>query len=483
MAKQLFNSSEKSNFILNLTEEKYAKMASFGMLSALFTTSVATAIPVIAHDSGLYVLSAAGLAVSGVICMIIAIIALMKKYISGKLIFPACAFGAMLVWGVISLINSFDKGISLYGYNGRGEGLLAIAFYGCFFITAASLRRDKAFSTVINGLVGVGILNSVFGLIQIFTGKLSHYRMISIEIQANAASGLSQSPLFLAMTLTFSLTAALIAFVCTKEKAKKLIYIASACLFSFVMMFTYSFIGICGAAFAVIAAVVIVFAAKANKANLLAPLAVIVPAAAAVIIVNAGIIGTLDSYRLYDGRILWFADAYYRVSASGAPDSNKVDIDDTYDVYYTLNRKTSNIISQHKLTGTGPDQLVFPQLYTYGDYVPEDGEVSVESVVIQNSGTFDKVYNEYLYTAATRGVPSLIALIAVLLPVLFIGYKNSKAGDWRRKCIFVLTLGGMLIFFIGCSNTAFAPMFWTLAGCSVAQIAAPEKKEEPEKAE
>ena len=75
MAKQLFNSSEKSNFILNLTEEKYAKMASFGMLSALFATSAATAIPVIAHDSGLYVLSAAGLAVSGVICMIIAIIA------------------------------------------------------------------------------------------------------------------------------------------------------------------------------------------------------------------------------------------------------------------------------------------------------------------------------------------------------------------------------------------------------------------------
>lgn len=483
MAKQLFNSSEKSNFILNLTEEKYAKMASFGMLSALFATSAATAIPVIAHDSGLYVLSAAGLAVSGVICMIIAIIALMKKYISGKLVFPVSAFGAMLAWGVISLINSFDKGISLYGYNGRGEGLLAIAFYGCFFITAASLRRDKAFSTVINGLVGVGILNSVFGLIQIITGKLSHFRMIALEIQANAAAGLSQSPLFLAMTLTLSLTAALIAFVCTKEKAKKLIYIASACLFSFVMMFTYSFIGICGAAFAVIAAVVIVFAAKVNKANLVAPLAVIVPAAAAVLIVNSGIIGTLDSYRLYDGRILWFADAYYRVSASGAPDSKKVDIDDTYDVYYTLNRKTSNIISQHKLTGTGPDQLVFPQLYTYGDYVPEDGEVSVESVVIQNSGTFDKVYNEYLYTAATRGIPSLIALIAVLLPVLFIGYKNSKAGDWRRKCIFVLTLGGMLIFFIGCSNTAFAPMFWTLAGCSVAQIAAPEKKEEPEKAE
>ena len=162
MAKQLFNSSESSNFILNLTEEKYAKMASFGMLSALFTTSVATAIPVIAHDSGLYILSAAGLALSGVVCMIIAIIALMKKYVSGKLVFPVCAFGAMLIWGVISLINSYDTGIAFYGYNGRGEGLLAIAFYGCFFVTAATLRRGNVFGTVIKGLVGVGLLNSLF---------------------------------------------------------------------------------------------------------------------------------------------------------------------------------------------------------------------------------------------------------------------------------------------------------------------------------
>ncbi len=32
MAKQLFNSSEKSNFILNLTEEKYSNLASFGIM-------------------------------------------------------------------------------------------------------------------------------------------------------------------------------------------------------------------------------------------------------------------------------------------------------------------------------------------------------------------------------------------------------------------------------------------------------------------
>ena len=111
MAKEIFHTSEKSNFILNLTEEKYSKLASFGLLAALFTTSLATAIPVIVHDS-MHELSAAGLAVSGVICMILALIALIKKYVSGKLVFPVCAFAAMLLWGIVSLANSYDAGIS-----------------------------------------------------------------------------------------------------------------------------------------------------------------------------------------------------------------------------------------------------------------------------------------------------------------------------------------------------------------------------------
>ena len=111
MAKEIFHTSEKSNFILNLTEEKYAKLASYGLLAALFTTSLATAIPVITSES-LFELTSAGLAVSGVICMILALIALIKKYVSGKLVFPVCAFAAMLLWGVVSLINSYDVGIS-----------------------------------------------------------------------------------------------------------------------------------------------------------------------------------------------------------------------------------------------------------------------------------------------------------------------------------------------------------------------------------
>lgn len=461
MAKQLFNSSEKSNFILNLTEEKYSRLASIGLLSAFFTTSIMTAIPLIVGTQ-IFALSAIGLAVSGVICMIVALIGAIKKYISKKSLIPVCAFGFMLLWGIISSVLSYDLNIAFYGYTGRGEGLLAIIFYACFFCTAVSVKREKTATTLIYGLIGAGLLNSVFGFIQIFTGELSNYRMVSMEIQVNAASGLAQSPLFLAMLLTLSLTAALMGFIFLEKKSGKIFCIISACIFSFVMMFTYSLIGICGIVFAMISAVTAVFVMKSKKVNLLSVLSAIIPAVLAVVIVQCGLIGNITQYRLYDGRILWFADSYYRLSASGNYNFKVVDIDDTADVYYHLNRKAINIAESHALTGTGPEQLVFPQLYTFGS-VGENGELS--DIISENIGTFDKVYNEYIYTAATRGIPSAVALVVILISVLVIGFRRFRKNKrWQSLCILMLTVGGVLLFLIGCSNICYSAVFWSVAG-------------------
>ena len=132
-----------------------------------------------------------------------------------------------------------------------------------------------------------------------------------------------------------------------------------AALFSFVMMYTYSFIGFCGLAFALIAAVAAVFALKAPKKKLISIPVSIAAAAGAIALVFAGAIGSIDSYRLYDGRILWWADGYMRAAASGNFDSRVIDIDDTYDVYSYMNSRAMDVIENNALTGTGPDQLAF----------------------------------------------------------------------------------------------------------------------------
>lgn len=481
MAKQLFNSSENTNFILNMTEEKYSKLASFGLISAMVLVSAMTAVPEFAGDNGLYSLAAAGLSVAGVVCMILAIIAAMKKYISGKMLLPVCTMGIMVLWGAVSLINSYDKAVGFYGYSGRGEGLLAIIFYFCFFLTAASLKKEKALDTVLKGAVAAGLLNAVFGIVQTFSGHFNAYRKISVSTIGNAASGLAQSPLFLAMMLSISVTAAVTAAVVTDNKKFRIFCIASAAVMSFTMMFTYSLIGICGLAFAAVAAVITVFAVKAPKIRLASLLALAAPACAAVLIVNAGAVGDLKSYQLHDGEILWWADSFYRLSASGAPDNSRVDISNTSDVYYYLNSKTMNIISGAPLTGTGPEQLVFPQLYT--NKGANGAELTeLEDIVMNNTGTFDKVYNEYLYTAATRGIPSALALGATILASLFIGFKNvRRKKSWTSICFFMMTLCGTVIFFVGCSNIAFAPFFWTAAGASCAELMSDKAEREAAK--
>ena len=173
MPKTIFHSSEKSNFILNMTEEQFSKLASRGLAIAMLMTPLFTLVPEIT-DKASYAFSAGGLVAGGVIAMIIAIIALMKKYISKRFIIPMGAMLIMELWGVFSLIKGVDLGISFYGFPERGEGLLALIFYFCFFVSASALKRESAVKTVIDGVVGVGLLNSIVGLIQIFSGQLSH---------------------------------------------------------------------------------------------------------------------------------------------------------------------------------------------------------------------------------------------------------------------------------------------------------------------
>lgn len=460
MSKQLFNSSENSNFILNMTEEKYSQLASYGLSLACFTTAVFAVIPEII-DTLSYSIVSGGLAISGVVCMILALIGIMKKYVNLKKNVPLWAFAFMIIWGIIALINSYSVSVSFYGFSGRGEGLLAIIFYAGFFITAMSIKRKKAVNIVINSIISAGLLHSIISLVQIFTGKLSHYRHAALTTKINAASGLAQSPIFLAMFLTLALTASLVTAVISKRKKRRIFCIISSCLFSFVMMFTYSLMGIAGIIIAVIFAGISIFMKKIPAVRLTALLSGILPALVAVLMVNAGIIGNISGYKLYDGCTLWWADSYMRLSSSG--NCGNLNLTDTAEVYKYLNSETIEIIKKYALTGTGEDQLVYPQLYTNGGLNPETADMS--DIIARNANTFDKVYNEYLYTAATRGIPSLVALIVILGAVLAAGLRKiKKSPSENTVCTFMMFLSGVLIFFIGCSNITFSPVFWAVSG-------------------
>lgn len=463
--KTLFNSTENSNFILNMMEEQYSKLATIGLMLACFSTSAFTAFAEIyksATGRVSYSVAAGGLAVAGVFCMILALIALIRKFVSPKAVIPSAAFGLFIFWSIISLLNSYDKSVSFYGFSQRGEGLLSTLFYTSFFITAASIKRKKALKALLDGITAAGVLNAVWGIVQVFYENLGSYRMLGLHLKAKAASGLSQSPLFLATLLTLSITAAVIGAIGSDSKKRRNAYLVSAAVCSFAMMFTYSIVGVCGLVFTVIAGFISVFAVKAPKIRLLAVLAVIIPAMIPIFIVNNGTVGDINKYRFYDARSFWWADSYMRISASSDVNHETINLDDNVETYLYMTDKTVEIIKKSLVTGTGPEQLAYSQIKTLGG-LSADSEIS--DVIVRNKNIFDKTPNEYLYITATRGIFSLLALAAVIVLAVAAGYSTlKKERDCISTSLFFVTLSGALILLICSSSIAFAPIFWSAAG-------------------
>ncbi|MDE5945812.1 MAG: O-antigen ligase family protein [Oscillospiraceae bacterium] len=453
MAKTIFNTSENSNFILNLTKEKYSKMASFSLVLTCILISVSVIPCELNIDKISYPIISGALSLCGVICMIMSIIAFIKGYIENKKLIPILFFGAMLLWGVISLINSYDKNVSLYGFDGRGEGLLALIFYFCFFVTASAISGDKFKIIVFDSVVAMGIINSLWAVPQIFIDSMpSKYNYIVSAGDVNASSGLSQSPLFLAMVLSIALAISLLGSLILDGKNRKIIYFISSLLFAFVMIFTYSLISLVGISFAVITAFMIVFTKKMNIKNICKPWGIIISSVIAVLLINSGIVCENSKYSLHDGALMWF-DSFNRLGSSGNYNPEKFDIENTADVYLYINSKTIDIIKKYPITGTGEENLIYPQLHSSYN-------------VIENNDTFDKNYNEYLYIAGTRGIPSLLFFIIIICLVMYTGIKKLKAdkNNSLNYISFVGVLCGIIIFLIGAGNINFSPLFWIFAG-------------------
>jgi len=453
MAKTIFNTSEKSNFILNLTEEKYSGMASISLILPFILISLSVIPCEFNIDNISYPIISGALSVCGVICMIMSIIAFIKGYVKKEKLIPVLSFGAMILWGIVSLADSYDRNVSFYGFNGRGEGLLAIVFYFCFLVTASAISADRFRMRIFDALIVCGIINSLWALPQIFIDSMpSKYDYISSSGDIHACSGLSQSPLFLAMVLSYALIASVAGGMLFEGKKRKIIYTVSSLLFGFVMMFTYSLISIAGISLSVIIAVITVFIKKSSKINLLRPVGVILSALCAVLLVSSGAVCENSDYSLHDGSLMWF-DSFNRLGASGNYSHETIDIEDTFDVYSYMNSRTLDIIKKYPLTGTGEENLVYPQIYSSYN-------------IIENTGTFDKNYNEYLYVTATRGIPSLVFFLGVLISILYIGFRRLKSDKnniyfYLSMCI---TLCGTVIFFIGAGNINFSPLFWIFAG-------------------
>ena len=138
-AKTIFNTTEESNFILNMKTEDYWKynlriMQLFLVLMPIFS--------IVLEFAKLYSVPAMALSISGVFAMVFVFIGYMKSVTPKQLILPSVLAGGMIVWGIVSLFNCFFPRIATFGSDGRGEGLLS-DYILCVFLFAGGAVGDR----------------------------------------------------------------------------------------------------------------------------------------------------------------------------------------------------------------------------------------------------------------------------------------------------------------------------------------------------
>ncbi len=428
--KHLFGTSEKSDFIVNMTAEGAQKMCGiYGIISVLiiaiaavpayFTQTVADytdeqtgSIHYLSENFIFY--SAAAVMLLGVIGFLIYMIACSKKIVSLKDNKSLLAPLAVMILSAAACFAAYDIHTAALGYIGRHDGLLTIL--GCYglFCTAMAVTAEKWRLKLTDFIVGIGLVQSAAGILQAVpaTSEIMHNffeylyirpgqaaseagemyydggisKMSGIYSHGRAASGFMTSPHALAAVLSVAFAFALASFAFDGSKARKLfcgisapVMAAAACL-SRVLP---AVVGIGAGAFAVLI-IAVVRAVKGGKSSLICTLVGIAVSGAA-----AGILFGTGAADLRDEQVI-FTDGFVMRSITY---SYRQDTDDY--IYTYLRKDAEYIISQKPLLGIGPDN----QPYFMSEYGADT----------------DRYYNEYLDIAVTRGVPCLIVYGLFLL--------------------------------------------------------------------
>ncbi|MBQ8927343.1 MAG: O-antigen ligase family protein [Oscillospiraceae bacterium] len=470
MPKTIFHTTERSNFILNMKTEEFYRfnlkvLLSFVILMPLFSS--------VLEFAKVYSVPGMALAISGVFAMVFTFIGFMKQVTPRSLFIPGGILAAMVAWSVVSLYNSYDYKISLFGADGRSEGVFALVFYGCFFMLGAQLGTDDNRRKLLHGMLWLGLAECAWSLLQMLPlGFPSYYSDLepALIFRVFLPSGLTGSPIFLALMLVMLLYPAMLGAFFSEDKKARIFYTTCSACFALTAIKTQCLVGVSGAVLVVMGACLYALMHKAPGhafARVASALAAIVVGVIWICIspainstyLNGDSENTVSSgFALYDGGIMW-KDSAYRLEGSGyyinegsTNPEGSFDIASIPDTYRFEWRIAGKIIGRFPLVGSGPDNLVYPQLYR-------------SRVPAGNVNTFDRCYNTYLHLAATMGVPMLVLYLALLF---FVVRRGRRHGDsWLHAGVFGAVIASLLMQLVAVGSITCTPLFWMLAGVCI----------------
>ncbi len=475
MPRTIFHTTEKSNFILNMTKPRYQDFLYkifffFCLLMLLFC------IPL--EYISWYTVPMMAFAIVGVAAMVFVLIGLIKKIVPRQLAVVGVLCLAMVIWGYVSMLNSYKYSVALLGYDGRNDGFLSLLFYLCLFFLGCQFSNDRLRNRFLDVAIVFGLIQAVWGFLQSlpFDFTSSAYERLEpvLAYHVYLPSGFTGSPIFLAILLNLLMIPTAMALVMTDKRGKRIFYGITLVLFMIISVKTQCVVGF----FAPILALVGLLIALAIKHSLKrCKLAVVLMLVGYFVgmgwvyvspTLNGTTYGLSKSYAvenqiiLYDGAIIW-KDSAYRLSASGYPYSSvseectngSFSPGDVSDSYFFLWKNTLRIIEKFPIVGTGEDNLAYPQLY-------------VDYDITSNANVFDRAYDYYLQIAATMGIPQLLLFLALLFLVVNKGIRSIREKDWLHTSLVGGVILYLLVMVVSTPSITIAPLFWIFAGMCVA---------------
>lgn len=518
MAKALFNTSDQSNFILNMDLDRYRRFCAKLLAAILWMTAGSVAIHQLTYTSSADLSEMTGqggfgavialvlimlrstavvFSILGVAAIITMLIGMMRKQFTRSTAVPYLLLLGALLWSAFSMLFAYDMNYALFGQDGRDEGWIALFMYAAMFYLGTMLRRKENIGRFLQSILILGIAENIWAILQAqpFFDFPNAYDIVEplLYDHLRLPSGFTDSPITFAMLLAMLLAVSIAAAFCAEKRSLRVTALVCAGLSMLMTLKTQTIAGVIAAAGAVLVTVgfVIVRRKSAGKAKWLVPL--VVAAAAGLSCVwtyfTPAINGAQGLYSeqklengfaLYDGGIVW-DDGHYRISVAGGyvPSQADFDIHNAADTLRYCWSEGVRVIKMYPLVGAGPDNFAFTQLHT-------------SMVLENNANTIDRPYNDFLFIAATRGLPTLALYIALLIACAVIVRRRRMAAYGWMAAAAVCGIGSYLAAaFAGISVLSVAPLFWTLLGIVVGEPIAekvqrekaprPAKKPHPEK--
>lgn len=467
--KHLFGSSEKSDFILNMSAESAQKLCGVYSIIAVLVLCVIT-IPyyftqnikygmdesvnrtLYLNEKFIFFISAAVLAV-GFVGFIIFLIANMKKQVELKdnksLIVPL----AVVLLSVVSCLLSADIFTSFYGYLDRSEGMLTILGYWGLFAAGMTVTADDRRIKLADFIVGIGAFEAIVGILQAIpaTAKIvpNYFKEIFLGFSSGGmtytkeyiATGFLCTPFALAAVLTVISAFALNGMLYDDKKVRKIFYAISLALMTAADILACVVPAILGLG-AVYVISLIIAAVKSGFAKDKKPFIACLVA----FIVAGGIFAGLfasNEFRLMDEKII-FHDSFDRLSITGTGRG-----DDTEQwIYPYLWDDGMYTAEQNLIWGTGPDNW---------------------GTIFESGAIIDRSYNEYIDLLQSRGLIifalTIVFLIMTIVKMckLVAGFMKDKNG-WTGCAVSAAVLCYLIQAFFNISSVTSSPYFWIAAG-------------------